>query len=104
MVACTDHVQILDAAHGGAPVGRFDTGAGVDNITYVAAKHLLFAAAGKAARLTVASIDVSGKPTITAVIDTAQGARNAVVDDAGNAYLANPQAGGILVVHGPTPR
>src|SRR6202008_916721 len=25
MVACTDHVQVLDAAHGGAPVGRFDT-------------------------------------------------------------------------------
>jgi hypothetical protein len=61
LVACTDHVQALDAAHGGALLGRLDTGAGLDNIDYVPSTGLVYAAAGKAARLTVARVGEHGE-------------------------------------------
>src|SRR5262249_53437126 len=35
VVACTDHLQVLDAGHDGAALGRLETGAGVDNIDFV---------------------------------------------------------------------
>src|SRR5262249_40487251 len=34
VVACTDHVVVLDAGHDGRPLSRIDTGEGVDNIDY----------------------------------------------------------------------
>ena len=35
VVACTDHLVVLDPAHGGATISKVDTGAGVDNIDWV---------------------------------------------------------------------
>ncbi len=46
IVACTDHVQVLDAAHDGALLGKLDAGAGIDNIDSVDGK--LYVAAAKA--------------------------------------------------------
>jgi DNA-binding beta-propeller fold protein YncE len=95
IVACTDHVQVLDAAHDGALLGKLDVGAGVDNIDYVNGK--LYVAAGKAGKLTVASIDDQGKLTVVASGDTSEGARNAVADANGNAYVADSLGGRLLV-------
>jgi DNA-binding beta-propeller fold protein YncE len=95
VVACTDHLQILDAAHDGAKLGTLDTGAGVDNIDVVGAT--VYAAAGKAARLTVATIDDSGKFAIVATGDTAEGARNAVADEHGNVFVADSQGARLFV-------
>jgi len=96
-VACTDHVQVLDAGHGGALLGRLDTGAGLDNIDYLAGKGLLYAAAGRAARLTIAKVDDQGQLAIVATAPTAEGARNAVADAKGNAYVADPANARLLV-------
>jgi DNA-binding beta-propeller fold protein YncE len=60
-VACTDHVQVLDTGHDGARLGMLDTGAGVDNLDYLEAKGLLYAAAGKDARISVISVDDQGR-------------------------------------------
>jgi hypothetical protein len=98
LVACTDHVQALDAAHGGAPLGQLDTGAGLDNIDYVPSTGLLYAAAGKAARLTVAHVDEHGKFTVVSVGDTAPGARNAVASANGDAFVADPQGAHLLLL------
>ena len=95
VVACTDHLQVLDAAHDGARLGTLDTGAGVDNIDVVGAT--VYVAAGKAARLTVATIDDSGKFAIVATGDTAEGARNAVADDHGNVFVADAQGARLFV-------
>jgi DNA-binding beta-propeller fold protein YncE len=103
-VACTDGVQIFDRGHDGAVLGKLDTGAGVDNIDYVSSTGLLYAAAGKAARLTVARFDARGRPTIVATIDTAEGARNAVGDENGDAYVADARSARILVFAGPSSR
>jgi hypothetical protein len=98
VVACTDHLQSLDAAHDGAPLGKLDTGAGVDNLDFLDGRHLVFAAAGKAARLTVARIDDKGHLSIVTSHNTAPGARNAVADADGNAYVPDSQGARLLVV------
>ncbi len=96
VVACTDHVQVLDAGHEGAPLGRFDTGAGLDNIDFVGER--VYAAAGKASRLTVAAVDEKGQLVVVGTGDTSGGARNAVADANGNAYVADSQGARILVL------
>lgn len=97
-VACTDHIQALDTAHDGALLGKLDAGAGVDNIDYLDATKLLFVAAGKAARLTIARVDGRGLFTVVATGTTGPGARNAVADVRGNAYVADSQGGHLLVL------
>jgi hypothetical protein len=98
MVACTDHVQVLDGGHDGAKLGSLDTGVGVDNIDYVPEKGLLVVGAGKAAKVTVAHLGDDGKLTTVATGTTVAGARNAVADADGNAYVVDPQGGQLLVL------
>jgi len=100
IVACTDHVQVLDVAHGGAPLGRFDTGAGLDAIDYVNDTHLLYAAAGKAQRLSVLRVNKAGQLALVAEGATAEGARNAVADAHGNVYVADSERARVLVFRG----
>jgi DNA-binding beta-propeller fold protein YncE len=88
-VACTESLHVLDGGHDGAPLGKLDTGAGVDNIEYLEPTRWLYIAAGKAARLTVARIDDKGQPSVVASGATAEGARNAVVDSNGTIYLVD---------------
>ncbi|HEY5010062.1 MAG TPA: hypothetical protein VIH73_02835 [Acidimicrobiales bacterium] len=95
IVACTDHVQVLDAAHDGALLGKLDAGAGVDNIDYVDGR--IYVAAGKASKLTVASVDARGQLTVVAVGESSSGARNAVADARGNAYVTDSSGARLLV-------
>ncbi len=97
-VACTDHVQVLDAAHDGASLAKLDTGAGVDNLDYVAESGLLYVGAGRDAKLTVARFDDHGGATVIATASTAAGARNAVADANGNGYVPDPATASLLVV------
>jgi DNA-binding beta-propeller fold protein YncE len=97
-VACTDHVNVLDAGHDGQVLSSIDTGAGIDSIDYVPSRHELYAAAGRAAKLTVASLDAQGKLTLVASVATTAGARNAVATDEGVAYLTDAAEGKLLVV------
>jgi DNA-binding beta-propeller fold protein YncE len=96
-VACTDHMTILDGVHEGAHLARFDTGSGVDNIAWLGSRRLLYAAAGGAARVTVARIDSRGQPTIVATGASVEGARNVVADGSGNAYVADGANARLLV-------
>jgi hypothetical protein len=101
IVACTDHVQVLDAAHDGAPLGKLDTGTGVDNIDYLDEKRLLYVAAAQAARLTVVHIDDKGQLTVVATGETSAGARNAVADANGNAYVGDSLGARMIVFPSP---
>ncbi|HEY4107314.1 MAG TPA: hypothetical protein VGM44_25625 [Polyangiaceae bacterium] len=100
-VACTDHVQVLDSANRGARLGVLDTGAGLDNIDYVPSTGSLYAAAGKAARLTIARLEGHGELKVIASVATAPGARNAVADAKGNVYLTDGQGANLLRVAAP---
>ena len=97
-VACTARVRVLDLSQGGKLAAVLDTGAGVDNIDYDGASRLLYVAAGKAARLTVAKIGDDCHAETVATIPTVDGARNVVVDQNGNAYVADPKGARLLVV------
>ena len=101
-MACTDHLAVLEAGKDGAIVGKLDTGAGVDNLDYLPARRLLYAAAGGAATLTVARLDPAGALKSVAVKPTARGARNAVVAADGTAFIADGAEGKVLVVAAPS--
>ena len=98
MVACTDHVEVLDAASDGKVLSTLDTGGGVDNFDYLPSSRALYVAAGGAATLTVAHLDDKGSLTRTASTPTARGARNAVAADDGTAFIADGPEGKILIV------
>jgi DNA-binding beta-propeller fold protein YncE len=103
IVGCTDHLQVLDAAHDGARLGRVDTGDGIDNIDYSRARRLVYAAAAKAQKLTIARVDDGGQLTVVATGTTSEGARNAVADAAGNVYVGDTLAARVLVFPAPQP-
>jgi DNA-binding beta-propeller fold protein YncE len=100
VVACSAKVETLDVAHGGAVAGSIDTGAGVDNVDYAGATHLVYAGAARAAKLTIARMDARGALALVAAIPTRDGARNGVVGADGKVYLAH-SAGSELVVVSP---
>jgi DNA-binding beta-propeller fold protein YncE len=97
-VACTDSVRILASKRQGAVLGKIETGAGLDNIEYVESTQRLYAAAGRAARLTVAHVDDQGQPSVIATAVTAEGARNAVTDAKGTVYVADSRAARMLII------
>jgi DNA-binding beta-propeller fold protein YncE len=98
MVACTDHVEVLDAGADGRILSKLETGEGVDNLDYLPGQRSLYAAAAGAARLTVARLDEKGGLTSARSVPTAKGARNAVVAEDGTVYVADGPQGKILVV------
>jgi DNA-binding beta-propeller fold protein YncE len=100
-VACSAKAETLDAAHDGAVLGSIDTGDGVDDLDYAPASHRLYVGAARAAKLTIADVDGKGRLSSAAVVSTADGARNGVVDGNGVVYLAH-SAGSELVVASPT--
>ena len=103
-VACRDRVMVLDAGHDGKRLSSIDAGDGVDNIDYVESRRQLYAAAARAAKLTIARLDPEGGLTVVASVATTAGARNAVATDEGSAYLTDSPHGTIVVVSPVTPR
>ncbi len=95
-VACTDHMVVLDTAHGGAPLSKLSAGAGVDNVDYLDARGLLYVAAGKAGTLTVAHVDDKGTLVVVAEAPSAPGARVVVTGRDGAAYVADGKRGQIM--------
>lgn len=100
-VACTTRVLTMDVGNDGKILGSFDTGGGVDNIDFAPAKRLVYAAAGKAATLTIAKVDDAGALTVVATGPTSPGTRVVIVDERGRAYVADSANGRLLVVDAP---
>jgi DNA-binding beta-propeller fold protein YncE len=103
-VACSDRVEVLDAAHNGAVLSSIPTGDGVDDIDYAPATHRLYVGAAKAGKLTVARVDANGKLGVEATVATHTGARNPAVTDKGVVYLAHSALGGLTDLVVVTPR
>jgi len=98
MVACMDRVTAVDAGRDGQRLSTIGVGGGLDNIDYVPTRHELYAAAARAATLTVARLGQDGSLTAQAVVPTVAGARNAVATDEGTAYVTDSAGGRIVVV------
>jgi hypothetical protein len=97
-VACADHVAMLDAAHDGRILSKVDTGDGVDAITWDSGLHRLFVGSAGAGKLSVVAVGADGALSVVRSVPTAPGARNAVVDRKGNAFLTDSAGGRILVL------
>jgi hypothetical protein len=93
VVACTDHLVVLDAGHDGTRRSTMAVGDGLDDLALLESRHDVFAAAGRAATLTIAHLDAEGGLTPRAVEATRVGARNAVVTEDGVAYLTDGAEG-----------
>ncbi|HET7786455.1 MAG TPA: hypothetical protein VFL36_10810 [Myxococcales bacterium] len=100
LVACTDGVVALDA-HSGARKSRLDTGAGVDNIDYLAERKRVYAAAGREARLTVAEVGDDGSFRKVSQQAVGKGCRVVVATPDGTAYVADGGAGRLWVIPRP---
>lgn len=100
-VACTDGVVTLDVDHGGEVIGRVETGGGVDDLGYWRARGLLYVASGLDATLRVVRAGDDGSLSVIATASTATGARNAVVDETGRAFVTDSEGGRIVVVDAP---
>ncbi len=98
VVACSDHVEVMDAGKDGKILSKLDTGDGVDNIDYLPSSRSVYAGAARAATITIAHLDSKGGLAKTAARATAKGARNAVATSDGVAYLADGPEGKVLVV------
>jgi YVTN family beta-propeller protein len=98
VVACTDHLAVLDLGHDGKLVGRLDTGAGVDNIDYLESRQEIFAGAGGAGQLVVGKLSDAGALAPVSTVKTHAGTRNVVASASGAAFLIDPQEGAVMVV------
>jgi len=88
-VACDAKAEVLDVAHDGKVLSSIETGDGVDDLDYAPATRMLYVAAAKAARLTIAHVDNAGHLTLVATVPTHAGARNGVVAKDGSVYLGH---------------
>lgn len=114
LVACTHGVIVLDvgggpAASGGARLaaagritGRLETGGGVDNLDFDPKTGLVYVASGADGTLTFARLDDRGSLTVVGKAATAPGARNAVIDAWGRAYVPDSAGGRLIVLPPPT--
>ena len=100
VVACSTKVEAMDVKTG-AITGSVDTGDGVDDVDFVAGR--VYAGAGKAAKLTIASLDAKGAMAVVATMPTADGARNGVATTAGKVYLSHSKGSELVVVSPPGP-
>jgi DNA-binding beta-propeller fold protein YncE len=98
LVVCPASIEVLDVGKDGAQVSRLDVGDGLDAVAWIASKRLVFAAAGRAEKMVVASLPASGALATVSTVATAKGARNAVASDDGTAFVADGPAGRILMV------
>ena len=98
-VACaTGAVKTLDAGKDGAVLGEVQAGAGLDNIDYLASKHLVYAAGGRAGTLTVVEDAANGALKKVSSAKSCDGGRGVVVDARGTAYVADSKGGRLVVL------
>jgi len=100
VVACTDRLVSFALNPKPERRGSVETGLGVDNIDFATTTGAVFAAAGKAERLTRAQLLPDGLLRATGQAHTSPGVRVVVVTPAGKAFAADA-AGGQLWVASP---
>src|SRR3954469_8699476 len=88
-VGCATQGLLALDAKTGARKGMVEAGEGVDNIDYLPSKRLVYAAAGRSEKVTVAHLEDDGSLKIVATSPVGKGARVVVVTADGTAYAAD---------------
>ena len=96
-VACAfEGLRSLDSH--GKIVGQLETGAGVDNIDWLASKKLVYVASREEGKLTVVQAGADGSLKQVSTAPTFKGGRTVMIDGAGNAYIPDSKLGRLFVV------
>jgi DNA-binding beta-propeller fold protein YncE len=82
----------------GKLLGSVATGKGVDIIAWSPARQHLYVPGGDDATLTIVTVGAHGELSAAATSKTAADAHCVATDDAGHAYVCDPQNGRVLVV------
>ena len=96
-VGCASQGLLALDAKTGARKSKLDVGEGVDNIDYLPSKRLVFAAAGRSEKLTVAHLEDDGTLKVVASSPIGKGSRVVVVTEDGTAYAADSMGGELWV-------
>jgi DNA-binding beta-propeller fold protein YncE len=97
VVACTDRLVSFVLGPKPEARGSLETGAGVDNIDLAPQSGTVFAAAGKAQRLTRGHLAQDGTLSLTGQAHTSEGVRVVVVTASGKAFAADLAHGALWV-------
>ncbi len=96
-VGCAEGaVAVLDLKSDGRVLAKAPAGAGVDIISYAAARRHLYVPGARAATLSVFRVGDSGALQALALYRTAQGAHCVTDDGRGRVFVCDPDAGRIL--------
>lgn len=103
-VACANGtVNVLDVKNGGSKLGSVVRSTDLDIISYSVTRHHLYVPGGKSADLGIVAVSATGVPSLLGLAPTAQGSKEVVADDQGNAWVADQGHGALLKVRDPFP-
>jgi hypothetical protein len=88
----------LDVAHDGKLLGSVATAKGVDIIAWSAKLNHLYVPGGDDALLSIVAVGANGELSVAGTAKSAADAHCVATDDAGHAYVCDPQHGRVLVV------
>ena len=90
-----ESLSVKDGRH----LGEASSGSGVDIIAYAPSLRHAYLPGGDSATMAVIGISMNGTPTVLETVTTAKHSHCVTTDDLGNAYVCDPQAGQLLVIH-----
>ena len=103
-VGCAEgRATVLDVAHDGGQLSAAEAGRGVDIVAYSPQLAHLYVPSGDSATLTILGVTAAGKLDVLGSVAVAEGAHCVTADDAGHAYVCDPEHGALLVVTDPFP-
>jgi DNA-binding beta-propeller fold protein YncE len=91
---------VLDVGRDGRILATIETGAGLDIIAYAPSRQRLYVPSADTGTLTVIDVGDDGSLALAADIQVATGAHGVATDDAGHAWVCDPEHGQVLAVSG----
>jgi DNA-binding beta-propeller fold protein YncE len=102
-VGCKEGKLEVLSLKDGRKLGEARSGDGVDIIAYAPSLHHAYLPGAATATMAVVAISSSGKADVLATLPTAKGSHCVTVDDINNAYVCDPHAGQLLILHDSLP-
>ncbi len=99
LIGCEDGTATaLDVDHDGRVLSTVKSGRGVDIIAYDAKRGHLYLPGDESATMAIIDVSPKGQLSIVRVVPTVKDAHCVTSDEAGHAYVCDPQHGRLLIV------
>lgn len=104
IVACREGRAVaLDVAHDGKRLSSVSAGSGIDIIAFSPARRHVYLPGSKSATLAIASLSETGRLRLLGTAPSVSGGHCVAADDAGDVWVCDPKAGGLLRFSDPFP-